>query len=404
MRVDLVRGAEADRRDAERACGGAARRGEGGALNPRLSSEDGLGGVQRGLDGGAGSGGLPCWEDLARRIAESAPRGQVVVEQPNSRSGRLDLRQGRDLGKGRIRILADREPPVDVDRALVRDRGERRRARADAGDRDRARAEQGVPDRESGVEPGEGGDDRCDAVDRVGAALRLRAVRGHAVSRDLELHAAALPPAHAEVGRHGDDHHLRLDPALKDQVLPGEADAVLAVNGGGDHHRHVVGQAASSCEGDSVDRGGEPALLVRSAAAVEDPTGNHTTEGVVAPLRGVRDADGVDVSVEGEHAWTRPEPTDDVAHLVDLDVLVAELPHLPCDPFAGQPLAACRRRNGHQVAQEIDASGHRLGGHPEDMRLEIGCHDGFLLHESSSPSGGGCAFFHNLQENGTPVK
>ena len=119
------------------------------------------------------------------------------------------------------------------------------------------------------VQPLDVGDDRRHLVDGVDAALRRGAVRRAALGADLDLHPPAVPAVDAELRRLGDDHDVRLEHLLAQDVLPAEAVAVLLHHRAGDPELRALEQPQLLGDARAVHRGRDAALLVAGAAAVD---------------------------------------------------------------------------------------------------------------------------------------
>ena len=100
--------------------------------------------------------------------------------------------------------------------------------------------------------------------------------------------------------------------------------AVLLLHGADDHDLVTLGDEAEVLHDlRAVGGGGHAALLVGAAAAVDDLLVLIALIGVVGPVLDVADADGVDVGVERDDLVARAHPADDVAELVELDLIIA---------------------------------------------------------------------------------
>ena len=120
---------------------------------------------------------------------------------------------------------------------------------------------------------------------------------------------------------------------------------------------------------------GHAALLVGAAAAVDDLLVLIALIGVVGPVFDVADADGVDVGVERDDLVARAHPADDVAELVELDLIVAELLHFLGNAVGDALFLAALAGNGDHVAQET--------GHVRLIALSS-LFDRFKIHEKTS--------------------
>ena len=104
-----------------------------------------------------------------------------------------------------------------------------------------------------------------------------------------------------------------------------------------------------------MDHGRQATLLIRGATSEENATGDDAPKRVVLPVGRVADPNRVDVGVKGQHPWPASEATEHVAHLVEMDIAVSQLLHLPHDPFAREPFTTTRRWDSDEVPEELDA-------------------------------------------------
>ena len=201
-------------------------------------------------------------------------------------------------------------------------------------------------------------------VDRVVAALRRGAVAGHALDVDADLHASPVAAVDAAVGRLGGDDELGDYLVLVVDVLPAHAVAVLFLDGADDHDLVSLRDEVEVLHDlRAVDGGGHAALLVGTAAAVDDLVVLVALVGVVGPVCDVADAHRVDVGVDGDDLLAVAHPADDVAEAVDLDLVIAELFHLGLD--AGHYfffLAALARVGDHGAKESAHIGLVSLGG------------------------------------------
>ncbi len=133
-----------------------------------------------------------------------------------------------------------------------------------------------------------------------------------------------------------------------------------------------------------MDHRGNPAFLVGSAAAKERAAGDDAAKRVMTPMGRVRDADGVDVSIEGEDPGPGPETTQHVAHVIEVDVVVAELLHFTQHTLARETLATARRRQRHQVVQKLDTSWRGLFSKRADSLFKFAILRRRFVHRSPS--------------------
>ena len=220
-------------------------------------------------------------------------------------------------------------------------------------------------------------------VNGVVAALGRGAVAGDAVHIDADLHAAAVTAVDAAVGGLGGDDELDLVARVLgtlevfvDDGLPAHTVAVLLLHGADDHDLVALGDEAEVLHDlRAVGGGGHAALLVGAAAAVDDLLVLIALIGVVGPVLDVADADGVDVGVERDDLVARAHPADDVAELVELDLIVAKLLHFLGNAVGDALFLAALAGNGDHVAQET--------GHVRLIALSS-LFDRFKIHEKTS--------------------
>ena len=204
-------------------------------------------------------------------------------------------------------------------------------------------------------------DDLRHLVDRVVAALGRGAVAGNTVHVDADLHTAAMAAIDAAVGRLGGDDELdlvsgvfRAAKVFIDDGLPAHAVAVLFLNGADDHDLVAIGDEAEILHDlGAVSRGSHAAFLVGAAAAVDDIVRLIAFVGIGGPVFPVADADGIDVGVDGDDLVARAHPADDVAELVEFDLIIAQLFHLGGNALHNALFLAGFRRNCDHVAEEL---------------------------------------------------
>ena len=222
-------------------------------------------------------------------------------------------------------------------------------------------------------------DDLGHLVDGVVATLRGGAVAGHTVHIHTDLHAATVATVDAAVGGLSGNDELHLAAGvigavevLVDDGLPAHTVAVLLLHGA-HHHDLIAGgdEAQILHDPGAVGGGGHAALLIGAAAAVDDIVGFVALIGVGLPVVPVADAHGVHVGVQSDDLVALAHPADDVAQLVELDLVIPQSLHLLGDAMHHALLLTGFGRNGDHVPQELDHSG----------LIALGCFfDGFEIH------------------------
>jgi len=176
----------------------------------------------------------------------------------------------------------------------------------------------------------------------------------------------------ATVGGLGGNDELGLNAVLVVDVLPAHAVAVLFLDGADDHDLVALGDEAHVLHHlGSVGSRSHAALLVGAAAAVDDLVGLVALIGIGIPVLDVADAHGVHVGVQSDDLVALAHPADDVAQLVELDLVITQSLHLLGDAMHHALLLTGLGRNGDHVPQELDHSG----------LIALGCFfDGFEIH------------------------
>ncbi|MPM23445.1 hypothetical protein SDC9_69918 [bioreactor metagenome] len=196
-------------------------------------------------------------------------------------------------------------------------------------------------------------DDFGHLVNGVVAAFRRAAVAGDAGNVHADFHASAMPAVNAAVGRFSGNNKLRRNAVFLMDVLPAEAVAVLFLNGGGDEDfipfRNEAEVLHDLC---AVDGGNHAALLVGSAAPVDDVVGFITLIGILLPVGDVADADGVDMPVERDNLIAGTHPAKGIALRVDFGLVEAKRFHFANGALDNAFLFAAFARNGDQVAEK----------------------------------------------------
>ena len=177
---------------------------------------------------------------------------------------------------------------------------------------------------------------------------------------DADLHTAAVAAIDAAVRRLGGDDELDLAAGILrsveifiDDGLPAHAVAVLLLHGADDHDLIALGDETKILHDlRAVGSGGHAALLVGAAASVDDVVRLIALIGVVRPVGAVADADGIDVGIDGDDLLARAHPADDVAKLIDLDPVIAELLQLLLDAHDDALFFAAFTGDGDHVPQE----------------------------------------------------
>ena len=203
-------------------------------------------------------------------------------------------------------------------------------------------------------------EDLSHLMDGVVTTLGSGAVAGNAADIDTDLHTAAMATVDAAVGRLGGDDEFDLASSvfrtvkvLIDDGLPAHAVAVFFLNGAYDHDLVAFGDQAEILHDlAAVDSGGHAAFLVGSAAAVDDVLSFVALVGILFPVVDIADANGVDMGVNGDDLLAVAHPTDDVAELVDLDLVVTELFHLGLDAHDNALFLTALAGDGDHVAKE----------------------------------------------------
>ena len=221
-------------------------------------------------------------------------------------------------------------------------------------------------------------DDLGHLVDGVVAALGGGTVAGHAVHIHADLHTAAVAAVDTTVGGLGGDNEfdlaagiLRTVEVLIDDGLPAHTVAVLLLHGAHDHHLVALGQQVQILHDlHAVGGGGHAALLVGTAAAVDDVIGLIALVGVGFPVFDIADANSVDVDVDGDDLVALAHPADDVAQLVELHLVIAQGLQLLGDALDDALFLTGLGRDGDHVPQELDHSGFvRLGGVSDGSKI-----------------------------------
>src|SRR5699024_4407273 len=141
------------------------------------------------------------------------------------------------------------------------------------------------------------------------------------------------------VGGLGGDNELDLllglllgGEVLIDDVLPAHTVAVLFLDRAHHHDLIALGDQVQILHDlGAVHSRGHTALLVGTAAAIDDVVGLIALVGVLFPVIDVADTHGVDVGVDGDDLLAVAHPADDVAQAVDLYLVIAQLLHLGLD-------------------------------------------------------------------------
>ena len=222
-------------------------------------------------------------------------------------------------------------------------------------------------------------DDLSHLVNGVVAALGRAAVAGDAVDVHADLHTTAVTAVDTAVGRLGGDDELDLAAGILgtvevfiDDGLPAHTVAVFLLDGADDHDLVAFGDQPQILHDlGAVSSGSHAALLVTAAAAVDDRVGFVALIGVSFPVVDVADADGVDVGVDGDDLVAIADPADDVAELVELNLVIAELVHFLGNALDDALLLAALAGDGDHVAQEL--------GHVSLIAL-CGLFDRFEIH------------------------
>ena len=184
---------------------------------------------------------------------------------------------------------------------------------------------------------------------------------GDAVHVNADFHSAAMAAVDAAVGRLGGDDELDLAAcvlgAVKvfvDDGLPAHAVAVLFLHGADDHDLVALGDEVQVLHDlRTVGSGSHAALLIGAAAAVDDLVGLIAGVGISSPVFAVADADGIDMGVDGDDLVASAHPADDVAELIELDLVIAQLFHLGSDALDDALFLAGLGRNCDHVAEEL---------------------------------------------------
>jgi len=352
VRLLLVAGAEAQARDAGQAGDGDAVGGERPLVHHRLGAERSAVRRHRRLHVGRGGRRHPGGEVLLHGEHLARVGGFGVLEHLHHRLRVAGAAAGfPHLGHGRVDGFAHGEAPVQLDAGGVGHRAGRRRREEHLGHGDRPLAQERIVG-QSRVELLNLQGDAGDLVHGVVAALGGRAMAAHALGMDHHLHPAALAAVDAQARRLRDHHRLGPDLLLFDEVLPAQPVAVLLNHGAGEEHREVAREIHLFHDLAGVDHGGQPALLVRGAAAPHAPVGDVGVERVEAPQGAVAGVDGVDVGVEGHQALAAPHLADDGPQAVDADLVEAQRAHLAVDHRDHFLFLRGVGRRADQVAQE----------------------------------------------------
>ena len=187
-------------------------------------------------------------------------------------------------------------------------------------------------------------------VDRIVAALRRAAVAGDARHVHTDLHAAAMPAIDAAVRRLGGNNEFRRDAVLVVDILPAQAVAVLLLHGGRDKDLVARRDEAEILHDlRAVDRGHHAALLIGTAAAVDDVVRLVALVGIVRPIVAVADAD---VAVKGDDLFAVAHVAQRVPLGVDPRLVKAQRLHLPDGAANHALLLAAFTRDRDEVAEK----------------------------------------------------
>ena len=167
------------------------------------------------------------------------------------------------------------------------------------------------------------------------------------------------------VGGLGGDNELDLVAGIFGAVevlihdgLPAHTVAILFLNAADDHHLVALGNQVQVLHDlHAVSSGSHAAFLVAAAAAVNNIFCLITLIRIVIPVVDVADTDGVDMGVDSNDLVAVAHPADDVAQLVELDLVVAQGLHLFGDALDNALFLAGLGRNGNHVTQELAHSG-----------------------------------------------
>ena len=197
------------------------------------------------------------------------------------------------------------------------------------------------------------GDDGQQLVDGVVAQVVAGGVGRAALRDDLHLDTALVPAIDLHPRWLADDDEVGPHALRFDQRVGGDAVAPLL------HVAEVVGrpaveQAEFAGQRQAVDHARRGAFLVARAAREQHTVLDLADEGVPAPGLRVADADGVNVAVVEQDAGAVADTAQDVAHLVEADLVKAELAHLRADALADWANQAVVGGNRDDVAHELD--------------------------------------------------
>ena len=204
-----------------------------------------------------------------------------------------------------------------------------------------------------GLEAADAFDQGEGLVDGVVAEVIAGGVRAAAFGDRLQFDAAFVAAIDLHFGGLADDDEVGADAFVFDEGVRGDAVAPLF------HIAEVVGgptfeQPHAAGDGQTVDHAGRAALLIASAASVEDAVLDFALERVPLPFVLGADADGVDMAVVDEYTFTVADSADGVAHRIEPDFVEAEFAHFGLDAFTDWADLRIDRGDGADLAEEGD--------------------------------------------------
>ena len=192
-------------------------------------------------------------------------------------------------------------------------------------------------------------DDGSHLVEGVPAEFRHARVARDAVGCEPEDAPSPLPYAEGEVRRLSEDAGVQPQAPILDELPRGDPLVGLLVNDAGnkDFASNPGGRA-------SVDHRCEGAFHVNRSTAIEETINHRGCVWVVTPALPSARVNVVHVAVEKDDlAVAVTEPSQDAAHIVDLD-LVAEAFHLLCDKVCKLSLVAGEARRLNKLHQKFE--------------------------------------------------
>jgi len=198
------------------------------------------------------------------------------------------------------------------------------------------------------------GDERVHLINRVITQVVRGGVSGAPGGDDFQLYAALVSAVNVHLGWLADNDEIRPDARIYFHERVGRDAVAPFFHVAEVKHSIVIQEPEVPGDCQTVNHPRGAALLIAGATGIEVAVFDLADKWIPVPVADIADADCIDVRVIEQNPRTIPDAAEGVAHLIEAYFFITEFVHLGLDAFADRSNQRVCRRNGADIAQELD--------------------------------------------------